>query len=94
MLCTFATTDGTLIVRAEDIRAIADEPPRPQDEGPQCRLTWLIGTETHHARILGTAQENLDRITAEERVRIEEATRMQERLQRGLPGTPVARGRA
>ena len=91
MLCTFATAAGAQIIRAEDIRALTDTPPRPQDDGPQCELTWLIGTEIHHTRILGTATANLERITAEEKARIEEAQRLQNRLQRS---TPVARGRA
>ncbi len=85
MLSTFTTKDGLLVIRSEDLRRI-------EDRGGGCLITFLIGNEQMDRPILGTAQENLDRISAEERAALATYTEMQARAQQGLPALPVVRG--
>lgn len=82
MFSTFTTDNGTLIVRAVDIRSLSDIP-------AGCELTWDGGS----AIILGTAQENLDRLRQEETEALIAAEKIRQRQASGLPSMPVLRGR-
>ena len=59
MLITFATEQGNLVIRAEDLR-------RLEDQGGGTLVTWLEHCEMIHATIQGTAAENQARIVAQE----------------------------
>lgn len=91
MLCTFTTETGDLVIRSDDIRVILD-----REDG--ANLSWMVGDEVHHYRILGTAAENRDRIQREELDLIArvEAHRYetQRRLSEGYPVPPIKRGKA
>lgn len=93
MLSTFTTEHGTLIIRTQDIRRIEDT------EGEGCRLAWNEEDGSHFAKIEGTAQENLDRLKAEELDAIAQAEarqlaaqQAQQRVQQGFPPIPILRG--
>lgn len=89
MFCTFITKEGrTLIIRTEDIRQLLDR----EDGG--CTVTWLVGNDPHFTTVEGAAQENLDRLRAEELQAIEAAQRLQQRQTQGLPMLPIPRGKA
>lgn len=85
MLSTFTTKDGLLVIRSEDLRRI-------EDRAHGCAITYLVGDEPISGVVLGTAQENLDRITADEARQLAAYTEMQARTQQGLPALPVVRG--
>jgi hypothetical protein len=92
MLSTFTTEYGTLIIRTQDIREIADV-----EDG--CLLSYWLETRMATARIQGTARENLDRLKAEELDAIAQAEarqlaaqQAQQRVQQGYPPIPILRG--
>lgn len=87
MLITFTTEHGQLVIRSEDLRRIEDR----AREG--CRIAWVEGDELMISGILGTAQENHDRIVMEEARAIAAYEDMQQRSRQGLPALPVSRGR-
>lgn len=92
MLSTFKTSNGVLIIRSEDIKAIEDD-----DEAKDCTLTYLIGSEVHERVLVGTALENLAHIQREELDGIDRVASYQEAQQRrqmaGMPAVPVMRGK-
>ena len=85
MLATFTTKEGLLVIRAEDLRRIQDQP-------IGCMITWIEADEACSQIVLGTAQENLDHIIAAEVQQLAAYEAMQRRAQQGLPGLPVVRG--
>lgn len=89
MFSKFITAQGVRFVKTEHIISIADI----GDEG-QCTITWLVGDEMQMQRVAGTAQENFDRLKAEELELISAAAERQARVDRNLPLLPVQRGRA
>lgn len=84
MLTTFTTEHGLLVIRAEDLRRIQD-----MGKEGKCTITWIEGDEPHGRDILGTAQENLDRILEAETKALATYEAMQRRQSQGLP---VVRG--
>ena len=85
MLATFTTKEGLLVIRSEDLRRI-------EDMSNGCAITYLIGDESIARPVLGTAQENLNRITADEARQLAAYAEMQARSQQGLPALPIVRG--
>jgi len=85
MLATFTTKEGLLVIRSEDLRRIQDRP-------IGCTITWIEADEACSCTVLGTAQENLDRITTDEARQLAAYAEMQARTQQGLPALPVVRG--
>lgn len=96
MLTTFTTKDGLLVIRAEDLRRIEDVPAAPWNGAAPahaCEVEWApTGQELICRFVLGTAQENLDRIVAEEMKILATHQDMQKRAHQGLPALPVVRG--
>jgi hypothetical protein len=86
MLCTFTTKEGTLIVRSDDIKRIADQE-------THTLLAWLEGELICTARITGTAAENRDRILQEELDQIGTVELHRYRTQQLLQAQPQPRGR-
>ena len=87
MLATFTTKEGLLVIRSEDLRRIQD-----RADGHPCIAAWIEGDEVLTMSILGTAQENLDRIVTAEAQQFAAYAEMQARSQQGLPALPIARG--
>jgi hypothetical protein len=93
MLSTFTTSDGTLIIRTQDIRRIEDAP-------EETTLAYWEEGHMVYRPIQGTARENLDRLKQEELDEIAAATArqlalqaQQQRVQNGLPQVPLLRGK-
>lgn len=99
MLCTFTieqdqndTKIRAVVVQSADIKSIED------DHTGHTILTWLAGDALQMINIQGTALENMERLQREE---LEAVTRVntfqqdqQQRMGKGLPVTPVGRGKA
>lgn len=84
MFSTFIKLDGhDLIIRAVDLRRLEDTPDGTLIVWDECG----VGAR---AKIEGTAQENLNRLKAEEIA----ALAQQQRMQQGYPPIPIGRGRA
>jgi len=91
MLTTFTTEHGALVIRSEDLRRLEDTV-HLDGSSAGCTLGWIEGEAMKYAAILGTAQENRDRLVAEELHAIAEYEAMQRRQQEGRPMLPVVRG--
>ena len=96
MFSTFTTDNGKLIIRTEQVQGLADIATRVYgtDAPPRCVVSWLVGNEVHSVDVLGTAQENFDRLKREELEMVAEAQKYQQRQEAGLPVLPIPRGRA
>lgn len=88
MFSTFTTNLGhTLLIRSVDMRVI-------EDTVSGCVIIWEPTPGQLMDRLIqGTAQENLDRLKAEEMAAIDAAQRQQARVAQGQPMMPVLRGR-
>lgn len=91
MFSRFVTTSGTLFIRTEDLRFIRDA-----DDG-MATVEWDSFGSQRAAKVQGTADENLQRLRADEYAAMaenqEQQQRMQQRAQQGLPVNPIGRGR-
>lgn len=92
MLTTFTTEHGLLVIRSEDLRRLCDihTPDTPDDR--RCLVHWLEHDRMQSDVILGTAEENRDRIVAEETRAIAVYEDMRRRADTGSPALPVVRG--
>jgi hypothetical protein len=87
MFSIFTILEGSLIIRAIDIRSLADT-----DHG--CRLMWEpIPGKEYAASILGTAEENLNRLKQEETDALIAAEKIRQRQSSGYPPEPIQRGK-
>jgi hypothetical protein len=86
MFSRFLTDQGTRFIRTEYVISIADVDGR-------CHVIWLVGDDVATQLVHGTAQENFDRLKAEELELIAAAAERQGRADRGLPLLPIPRGR-
>lgn len=96
MFSTFTTEHGVLIIRTADVRRIEDVRRWQADHEPTtvCQVEWEPKAGVLHDRIVtGTAQENMDRLVAEEMKLIVAAEERQQRQARGLPMIPISRGK-
>lgn len=83
----FTQAGATLFVKTEHIISIRDG-----DDG--CAVVWQVGDSVTSQWVAGTAQENFDRLKAEELDLISAVHERQARVDRGLPLLPVPRGKA
>lgn len=84
---TLWRTGGSLFVRAVDIRALRD-----LDD----HSVLVFETTPGHVSdmdVVGTAEENLNRLKQEEAEALLAAEKLRQRQANGLPATPVLRGR-
>ena len=87
MFSVFVKLDGSqLIIRAIDLRRLEDSP-------HGTIVGWDEGASMVERFIQGTAQENLDRLKAEETEALIAAEKLRARQAQGLPAEPVQRGR-
>lgn len=88
MFSTFTTRGGrALIIRAIDLRML-------EDAADGCTILWEpTPGQLMDRAIQGTAQENMDRLRAEETEMLIAAERLRARQASGHPPMPVQRGR-
>jgi hypothetical protein len=86
MFSRFFVQGGTRFIATQHIISIADT-------SAGCTVTWQAGDDIATQRVEGTAQENVDRLKAEELDMINAAVERQSRADRGLPLLPIPRGK-
>jgi len=87
MFSVFTKVNGSkLIIRAVDLR-------RLEDGLDATEIAWDECGESITSYIQGSAQENLDRLKAEETEALIAAEKLRQRQAQGLPAEPVQRGR-
>jgi len=87
MFSVFVKLDGShLIIRAVDLRRLED-----LEHGAE--VAWDECGSSYARAIQGSAQENLDRLKAEETDALIAAEKIRQRQAQGLPAEPVQRGR-
>lgn len=87
MFSRFLTNQGTLFVQTQCIVDIYDS------ADGTCYVHYLTGDDVLTRQVDGSAQENFDRLKAEELEMIGAAAERQQRVDRGLPLLPIPRGK-